>query len=69
MSSNAVHTSLDTSRSRQALSDAEVHLRDLKKEKEQAENDLKEMFNVHGYGAEGEWKKLDGTCLRTDVGE
>ncbi|KAE9398280.1 hypothetical protein BT96DRAFT_976528 [Gymnopus androsaceus JB14] len=62
-------SSTDTSRSRQALSDAEVHLRDLKKEKEQAENDLKEMFNVHGYGAEGEWKKLDGTCLRTDVGD
>ena len=59
----------DTSRSRQALTDAENNLNSLKKEKQTAENDLKEIFNIHGYGYEGEWKKLDGTCLRTDVGE
>ncbi|KAJ3777431.1 glucosidase II beta subunit-like-domain-containing protein, partial [Lentinula raphanica] len=62
-------SSTDTSRSRQALTDAENNLNSLKKEKQTAENDLKEIFNIHGYGYEGEWKKLDGTCLRTDVGD
>lgn len=60
---------LDTSRARQIVADAEVKWRALRKELEKAENDLKEIFNVHGYGAEGEWKKLDDTCLRMDVGE
>lgn len=36
---------------------------------ETAENDAKEIFNVHGFGAKGEWKKLDGTCLEKDTGE
>ncbi|KAJ3857201.1 glucosidase II beta subunit-like-domain-containing protein [Lentinula lateritia] len=62
-------TSLDTSRSRQVLTDAENELNKVKKEKENAENDLKEIFNIHGYGLEGEWKKLDGTCLRTENGD
>ncbi|KAJ3790593.1 glucosidase II beta subunit-like-domain-containing protein [Lentinula aff. detonsa] len=62
-------SSTDTSRSRQALTDAENRLNSIKKEKEDAENDLKEIFNIHGYGLEGQWKKLDGTCLRTEVGD
>ncbi|KIK65747.1 hypothetical protein GYMLUDRAFT_158799 [Collybiopsis luxurians FD-317 M1] len=62
-------SSTDTSRSRQALTDAENHLNKLKKEKENAENDLKEIFNIHGYGYEGEWKKLDNTCLKKEIGD
>ncbi|KAF9076641.1 glucosidase II beta subunit-like-domain-containing protein [Rhodocollybia butyracea] len=62
-------SSADTSRSRQALTNAENELNKVVKEKEDAENELKEIFNIHGYGMEGEWKKLDGTCLRTDVGD
>ncbi|KAJ4472044.1 glucosidase II beta subunit-like-domain-containing protein [Lentinula aciculospora] len=62
-------SSTDTSHLRQALTDAENELKKVKKEKEDAENDIKEIFNVHGYGLEGEWKKLDGTCLRTEVGD
>ncbi|KAJ4492732.1 endoplasmic reticulum protein [Lentinula edodes] len=62
-------SSTDTSRSRQALTDAENELNKVKKEKENAENDLKEIFNIHGYGLEGEWKKVDGTCLRTENGD
>ncbi|KAH7875968.1 endoplasmic reticulum protein [Lentinula edodes] len=60
---------LYTSRSRQVLTDAENELNKVKKDKENAENDLKEIFNIHGYGLEGEWKKLDGTCLRTENGD
>ncbi|KAJ4470077.1 glucosidase II beta subunit-like-domain-containing protein [Lentinula lateritia] len=67
--SSSTGTSLDTSRSRQVLTDAENELNKVKKEKENAENDLKEIFNIHGYGLEGEWKKLDGTCLRTENGD
>ncbi|KAJ3879612.1 glucosidase II beta subunit-like-domain-containing protein [Lentinula edodes] len=64
-----ISSSTDTSRSRQVLTDAENELNKVKKEKENAENDLKEIFNIHGYGLEGEWKKLDGTCLRTENGD
>lgn len=34
-----------------------------------AEEDVAELFNVHGFGREGEWKKLDNLCLKKDVGE
>jgi protein kinase C substrate 80K-H len=38
-------------------------------EKETKENDVKDIFNIDGFGPEGEWKKLDGTCLKKDTGE
>ncbi|KAF8966482.1 glucosidase II beta subunit-like-domain-containing protein [Flammula alnicola] len=59
----------DSSRAQQAFHDAEHELERLKEEKETAENDVKEIFNVHGFGAKGEWKKLDGTCLEKDTGD
>lgn len=59
----------DSSRARQVLTDAENELENLKSDKERAENDALEIFDVHGFGAEGEWKKLDGTCLEKDTGE
>jgi protein kinase C substrate 80K-H len=61
--------SADSSRARQALTDAESELEDLKSDKETAESDALEIFNIHNFGAEGEWKKLDGTCLEKDTGE
>ncbi|KAJ7895951.1 glucosidase II beta subunit-like-domain-containing protein [Mycena olivaceomarginata] len=41
----------------------------VKKDKTTAEEDLDEIFNVQGFGADGEWKKLDGSCLALDTGE
>lgn len=61
--------SSDSSRARQALADAEASLNRVKEQKADAESDLAEVFNIHGFGAEGEWKKLDGTCLEKDTGE
>ncbi|KAJ7672854.1 endoplasmic reticulum protein [Mycena rosella] len=61
--------SADSSKARQALNDAEAALNRVKKEKETAEEDMDEIFNIHGFGAEGEWKKLDGTCFELNTGE
>ncbi|RDB19568.1 Glucosidase 2 subunit beta [Hypsizygus marmoreus] len=61
--------SADSTRARQAFTDAERALQRLKDENKKAGEDLAEIFNIHGFGAEGEWKKLDGTCLRTDSGD
>lgn len=59
----------DSSRAHQALSDAEDDLEQVKSEQVSAEADALEIFNVHGFGAQGEWKKLDGTCLQKNTGE
>ena len=59
----------DSSRAHQALTDAEAELERVKNERTTAEGDIAEIFNIHGFGADGEWKKLDGTCLETEVGE
>ncbi|KDQ29552.1 hypothetical protein PLEOSDRAFT_1055546 [Pleurotus ostreatus PC15] len=59
----------DSSKARQALTDAENKLNDLKRDQERAKEDMEDIFNPEGFGAEGEWKKLDGTCLEKDTGE
>jgi hypothetical protein len=61
--------SADSSRAVQELTDAERELESLISNKEKVESDALEIFSVHGFGAEGEWKKLDGTCLKKDTGE
>lgn len=61
--------SADSSKARQLLTDAERALESLISDKEKADNDVLEIFNVHGFGVEGEWKKLDGTCLEKNDGE
>ncbi|KAJ7122861.1 glucosidase II beta subunit-like-domain-containing protein [Mycena epipterygia] len=64
-----IEASKDSSKARQALTDAEATLNRVKNDKKTAEEDLEEIFNIHGFGAEGEWKKLDGTCLELDTGD
>ncbi len=59
----------DTSRARQAFNDAEHSLNLAKQEKEKAEKDLRHIFDPEWFGREGEWKKLDGTCIEKDTGE
>ncbi|KZT27082.1 hypothetical protein NEOLEDRAFT_1161953 [Neolentinus lepideus HHB14362 ss-1] len=59
----------EDSKMRQTLNDAEHSLRLAKDEKKRAEDDLNDLFDPKGYGAEGEWKKLDKTCLEKDTGD
>lgn len=59
----------DSSRAQQSWHDAEHELDRLKEKKENTENDAKEIFSIYGFGARGEWKQLDGTCLEKDTGE
>ncbi|KAF4616007.1 hypothetical protein D9613_011454 [Agrocybe pediades] len=62
-------TQADSSRAQQAYHDAEHDLEHMKREKEEKANEVKEIFNVHGFGAKGEWKKLDGSCFEKDTGD
>ncbi|KAJ7229083.1 glucosidase II beta subunit-like-domain-containing protein [Mycena pura] len=68
-SDNESGAARDTSKAREALNNAESALNRAKKDKKEAEEDLSEIFDVEGFGAEGEWKKLDNTCLELDTGE
>ncbi|EEB91037.1 hypothetical protein MPER_10676, partial [Moniliophthora perniciosa FA553] len=52
-----------------ALTEAENTLNKVLKQKEDAETDLAEIFDIHGFGKDGEWKKLDGLCLDTESGD
>ena len=58
-----------SSKSLQGLTDAERELESLISDKEKVESEVLEIFNVDSFGAEGEWKKLDGICLTKDAGE
>lgn len=66
---HVIYFTVGSSRAQQAYQDAENALERMNTEKETKENDVKEIFNIHGFGAKGEWKKLDGTCLEKDTGE
>jgi protein kinase C substrate 80K-H len=61
--------SADSSKANQLFADAERELESLISDKEKIDSDALEIFNIHGFGVEGEWKKLDGTCLEKDTGE
>ncbi|KAL5508480.1 hypothetical protein ACEPAH_6099 [Sanghuangporus vaninii] len=58
-----------TSKARTAFHDAERELNKIRKEKENAQRELARLFDPEWFGAEGEWKKLDGQCLSKDTGE
>ncbi|KAG7096561.1 hypothetical protein E1B28_003983 [Marasmius oreades] len=59
----------ESSRARQAFTDAENALKKAEENKKNAEDDLDDLFSVEGFGKDGEWKKLDGLCLEKDTGE
>ncbi|KAI0773737.1 endoplasmic reticulum protein [Fomes fomentarius] len=59
----------DTSKAQKALNDAEHSLSLTKKDKEDKERDLARLYDPEWFGAQGEWKKLDRTCLAKEVGD
>ncbi|KAI0363840.1 endoplasmic reticulum protein [Pilatotrama ljubarskyi] len=65
----AADASADASRVQKALSDAEHSLGLTRKEKDDKERELSRLFDPEWYGPDGEWKKLDGTCLSKEVGD
>jgi protein kinase C substrate 80K-H len=64
-----VRLETESTQARKAYDDAEYSLKLTREEKQRAEEDYAELFDVDGYGREGEWKKLEGTCLEVDTGE
>ncbi|KAK2462316.1 hypothetical protein APHAL10511_005622 [Amanita phalloides] len=61
--------SADSSRAHKKLTDAENRLRTLENSKRSAEDQLSKLFDPQHFGARGEWKKLDGTCIETVTGD
>jgi protein kinase C substrate 80K-H len=61
--------SVQASHARQSLSEAEAALSKAKTESNTAQHDLSDLFNLEGFGKYGQWKKLQGTCLKKDTGE
>ncbi|KIP09812.1 hypothetical protein PHLGIDRAFT_85955 [Phlebiopsis gigantea 11061_1 CR5-6] len=66
-SSNA--ETADNSRAKQALSDAEKALRSVADEKASSEEELSRLFDPAWFGTDGQFKKLQGTCLEKEVGD
>ncbi|EIN10218.1 hypothetical protein PUNSTDRAFT_63724 [Punctularia strigosozonata HHB-11173 SS5] len=56
-------------KARSALHDAEHSLKLTRDEKKEAEENLEDLFDIKGFGAQGEWKKLESLCLEKDTGE
>ncbi|GBE79118.1 endoplasmic reticulum protein [Sparassis latifolia] len=59
----------ETSRARQAFQDAERSLTAAVQDKQQTVEELGRLFDPEWFGPEGEWKKLQGTCLEKDTGD
>lgn len=62
-------TALESTKARKDYDEAEHSLKLTKEEKQKAEEEYAELFDIDGYGAQGEWKKLDDLCLEKEVGE
>jgi len=59
----------EAAKAREILNDAEKNLNDAQKHLEEAKEELLDLFDPTGYGVEGEWKKLQNTCLKKDTGD
>ncbi|CAL1701892.1 unnamed protein product [Somion occarium] len=59
----------DDSRAKKAYNDADHSLKLTRDELTKAKEDLSRLFDSNWYGKDGEWKKLDGTCLEKDTGD
>ncbi|KAF8632015.1 hypothetical protein AX17_004958 [Amanita inopinata Kibby_2008] len=67
--SSSTAAAADSSHAHRALTDAENQLSHLADDKQSTEEKLSKLSDPHHFGVEGEWKKLDGTCLETTSGE
>lgn len=67
--SNTAGDAADTTHAKQALNDAEQALRTSTDGKIKAEESLSRLFDPDWFGREGEFKKLDGTCLEKNTGD
>lgn len=61
--------SLDTTKLREALSQAEKDLANSKKEHDNAKQDLDELFDPKFFGSQGEWRQPTNKCFSKDTGE
>jgi protein kinase C substrate 80K-H len=59
----------EASRARQVFHDAENELNRIKRELDNAQKDATEIFDVKKFGRDGEWKKLQNTCMEKEAGE
>jgi protein kinase C substrate 80K-H len=59
----------EAAKAREILNDAEKNLNVAQKHLEEVKEELLDLFDPTGYGAEGGWKKLHNTCLKKDTGE
>ena len=59
----------DTSKAQKALSDAQSALDKVRREKQKSDESIERLFDPEWYGSQGEWKKLDHTCIEKEVGE
>ncbi|OSX60577.1 hypothetical protein POSPLADRAFT_1148504 [Postia placenta MAD-698-R-SB12] len=59
----------DTSKARQAYTNAENSLNAKKQELQRTQEELTRMFDPEWFGSEGEWKRLQGVCLSKDTGD
>ncbi|KAI0737137.1 endoplasmic reticulum protein [Irpex lacteus] len=63
------YESFHTSRAKQALDEAERSLATATREKSKSEESLSRLFNPEWFGRDGEFKKLDNTCLEKNTGD
>lgn len=61
--------SVEASKAREALGAAESALKKARTAHKDANEDLSDLFDPEAFGRQGEWKKLQGTCLEKDTGE
>lgn len=61
--------SSEASKARENLNNAEHGLNNAQKHLENVRGELVDLFDPTVYGAQGEWKKLQNTCLTKDTGD
>lgn len=59
----------EASKAREKLNNAENSLNHAQKHLENVRGELVDLFDPTVYGVQGEWKKLQNTCLTKDTGE
>ncbi|PPQ73590.1 hypothetical protein CVT24_007958 [Panaeolus cyanescens] len=62
-------SSADSSAARLALTNAQNELRTMEASISSKEESIRKIYDVTGFGAEGQWKKLDNLCLEKDTGD